>query len=63
MWKGIQLTLCVFQQHESTTNVRSSMLSEVTGSLGESNTSIIQNVSKEDKQKLILKDSAKINRI
>jgi hypothetical protein len=53
------MTQCWFQQQDSKTNVRSSLLSEVAGSLEESNIRITQNVSKEGNINLILKESAK----
>jgi hypothetical protein len=54
------MTQCWFQQQDSKTNVRRSLLSEVAGSLGQSNIPITQNGSKEDNINLILKESAKV---
>jgi hypothetical protein len=50
------MTQCWFQQRDSKTNLRSSLLSEVAGSLEESNIRITQNVSKKDNINLILKE-------
>jgi citrate lyase gamma subunit len=54
------MTQCWFQQQDSKTNVSSSLLSEVAGSLEESNIRITQNVSKDDNINLILKESVKV---
>ena len=53
------MTQCWFQQQDSKTNVRSSLISEVAGSIEASNICITQNVSKKDNINLILKESAK----
>jgi hypothetical protein len=45
---------------ETKTNVRSSLFSEVAGSLEDSNIRITQSVSKKDNINLILKESAKV---
>jgi len=60
MWVGIQMTQCWFQQQDSKTNVRSSLLSEVGGFLEDSNIRTTQNVRKKDNINLILKESAKV---
>jgi len=54
------MTQCWFQQQDSKTNVRSSLLSEVGGSLEDSNIRTTQNVRKKDNINLILKESAKV---
>ena len=48
------MTQCWFQQRDSNTNARSSLLSEVAGSLEESNMRVTQNVRKKDDINLIL---------